>query len=64
MVYPEKARRMGITGTTICEFTIMKNGNIKELHLKETSGYASLDEAARKPSNMPALSPNLPSPPE
>lgn len=40
---------MGITGTTICEFIIMKNGNIKEPHLKETSGYASsLDEAARQ----------------
>ena len=48
LVYPEKARRMGITGTAICEFIIMKDGNIKELHLKETSGYASLDEAARQ----------------
>jgi protein TonB len=48
LVYPEKARRMGITGTTICEFIIMKDGNIKELRLKETSGYASLDEAARQ----------------
>ena len=60
LVYPEKARRMGITGTTICEFIIMKDGNIKELHLKETSGYASLDEAARQAIKHASPFPKLP----
>ncbi len=48
LVYPEQARRMGITGTVTCEFIIMKDGSIRSLRVRNSSTYPALDEAAQK----------------
>ncbi len=44
--YPFMARRMGIEGRVITEFTIDKNGGLLGLKIKRTSGYTILDQAA------------------
>lgn len=48
LIYPEQARRMGITGTVTCEFIIMKDGSIRSLHVRNSSTHTALDEAAQK----------------
>lgn len=48
LIYPEQARRMGITGTVTCEFIIMKDGSIRSLHVRNSSTHTALDEAAHK----------------
>ncbi len=48
LVYPEQARRMGITGTVTCEFVIMKDGSIRSLRVRNSSTHSALDEAAQK----------------
>lgn len=44
--YPDSALEMGRTGIAKVEFTLQPNGEIREIHLLQTSGTASLDQAA------------------
>lgn len=45
-VYPSRARRMGLEGTTKVRFALLPNGELKSLQVAEPSGYAVLDAAA------------------
>lgn len=45
-VYPRVARRRGHQGTVFLEVLVARNGNVKDLRLLESSGYAALDDAA------------------
>lgn len=44
--YPQRARRRRHEGRVLVAFTVLKDGQIKELRVKQASGYATLDEAA------------------
>ncbi|MEF3191144.1 MAG: energy transducer TonB [Campylobacterales bacterium] len=44
--YPPIARRMGWEGTTILRFDLLPNGEINNLELTRSSGYAALDRAS------------------
>lgn len=44
--YPRVARRNGIQGRTVLEFTLLKNGAIRDLVVRESSGHPILDQAA------------------
>jgi len=45
-IYPLRARRMGLQGTTKVRFALLPNGEIKSLKVAEPSGYPVLDAAA------------------
>jgi TonB family protein len=45
-VYPELARRMGITGTVIVHVTILPNGTVSDAHVE--SGHKLLAPAAEQ----------------
>ena len=45
-VYPSRARRMGLEGTTKVRFALFPNGELKSLKVAEPSGYPALDAAA------------------
>ncbi|MDT7040739.1 TonB family protein [Candidatus Nitronereus thalassa] len=45
-VYPSRARRMGLQGTTKVRFALLPNGELQSLQVAEPSGYAVLDAAA------------------
>jgi TonB family protein len=45
-VYPERARRLGITGTTRIRFQVRADGRAEAVETVGSSGSAMLDEAA------------------
>src|SRR5690606_28436590 len=45
-VYPTRSRRLGEEGRVVLEVLILPNGRVGEIKVKQTSGYAALDEAA------------------
>jgi len=47
-VYPEVARRRGWEGTVLFEVLVLENGHVGALEMTQSSGYRSLDRAARK----------------
>ena len=47
-VYPAKARRMGQQGTVLIHALITGNGDMQDLKIASSSGYASLDQSAMK----------------
>ena len=47
-VYPEIARRRGWQGTVQFEVLVLENGRVGELDMLSSSGFRSLDQAARK----------------
>ncbi|MCL1916470.1 MAG: energy transducer TonB [Desulfovibrionaceae bacterium] len=48
LIYPERARRLGWSGTATVTFVITQDGGVEELALRESSGQAVLDRAARE----------------
>lgn len=44
--YPSIAQRKGWQGKVLLAFNINNKGNISEIHIKDSSGYAILDQAA------------------
>ena len=48
LVYPQQARRMGMTGRTHYGFTIEKDGRVTNLSIEKSCGFAMLDEAGLK----------------
>ncbi|MGA2191806.1 MAG: energy transducer TonB, partial [Nitrospirota bacterium] len=46
--YPETARRDGLEGNLVMQFTIAKSGKISGIELLKSSGYPMLDEAAKQ----------------
>jgi protein TonB len=44
--YPRIARRKGYQGTVLIDVLVDRKGRVKDLHLLESSGYESLDQAA------------------
>ncbi|MCX8021849.1 MAG: energy transducer TonB [Syntrophorhabdaceae bacterium] len=48
LVYPERAREMGIEGTVILSFTLTREAKIKDIKVLKSSGSALLDRAAKE----------------
>ncbi|MCL1916525.1 MAG: TonB family protein [Desulfovibrionaceae bacterium] len=48
LIYPEQARRLGWSGTATVAFVITQDGWVEDLSLRESSGRAVLDKAARE----------------
>lgn len=46
--YPRIAQRKGWQGKVLLAFNINKQGNISDIHIKNSSGYAVLDQAAQR----------------
>ncbi|MGC2423276.1 MAG: TonB family protein [Nitrospirota bacterium] len=46
--YPDIARRDGIQGDLVMQFTIQKSGKVTDVAILKSSGYPMLDEAAKK----------------
>ena len=46
-VYPEQDARLGNAGTVTMQFLIGADGRVLESNIQKSSGYPSLDEAAR-----------------
>lgn len=46
--YPARARELGQTGTCLLRITISRDGTVKNVILKETSGYPILDNEATR----------------
>jgi len=44
--YPHIAQRKGWQGKVLLDFNINQQGNISDIHIKDSSGYAVLDQAA------------------
>jgi len=44
--YPKKARRMGWEGVVVLEFLVDAQGNVYDIKVVRSSGYAELDQAA------------------
>jgi periplasmic protein TonB len=53
--YPEMARRMGIEGSVIVEFTVDVNGNILDARIKESSDKMFADKVMDVIRTMPGL---------
>ena len=47
-IYPAVARLRGLEGTVLFEVLVLESGRVGELRMVESSGYRSLDRAARK----------------
>ncbi|MDD2357171.1 MAG: energy transducer TonB [Thiovulaceae bacterium] len=47
-VYPKNAKRLGQSGTAKVTFTVLADGTITNISLKDSSGFATLDDAAKK----------------
>lgn len=45
-IYPHLARRQGWQGKVLLVFTVNTSGNIQNIHIKQSSGYALLDNSA------------------
>ncbi len=59
-IYPLIARKRGIEGKTIVEFTILKNGKIKNFKIIKSSGFSILDKAAEKSIQKSIPFPSIP----
>ncbi|MDE5591536.1 MAG: energy transducer TonB [Helicobacter sp.] len=46
--YPRKARMLRIEGTVVLEFTLLKNGEVKDIKILQSSGNHILDKSALK----------------
>lgn len=46
--YPDRARRKGYEGTVLLEVLVNRNGNVDDLRILASSGYAILDSSAVK----------------
>jgi protein TonB len=46
--YPMRARRMGYEGVVNVAFVVLRNGEIRDIHVTTSSGNAILDSAAKK----------------
>jgi TonB family protein len=57
--YPSFAVRRGYEGTVLLRVCVLKNGRVTEVHVKETSGYKILDEAARRAVELWRFTPAL-----
>jgi len=44
--YPEEAQNRGMEGKVLISFVIMEDGNVKDLKVLTSSGYALLDKNA------------------
>lgn len=44
--YPVDARRQGQTGTVIMRLHVLEDGSVNDVQIKESSGFAALDDAA------------------
>ena len=53
IVYPEAAKTANIQGTSIIEFTVAKNGKVKDVHVKKSANPELDAEAVRVVSSMP-----------
>jgi protein TonB len=51
LFYPNIARRRGVEGTVVLEFTIDESGRVCNISVNKTSGYAVLDKASMKTIN-------------
>ena len=58
--YPRLARRRGMEGQPIIQFTIDKQGRVTQVKLDESSGYNLLDKAALEAVNRAAPYPPIP----
>ena len=47
-IYPDKARRMGLTGSMILAFVVETDGAIRQAAVIKSTGHEILDEAGRK----------------
>jgi protein TonB len=47
-VYPKNAKRLGQSGTVKISFIVLADGTITNITLKDSSGFATLDDAAKK----------------
>ena len=47
-VYPSLSRRRGEEGVVILELLILPDGSVNEIHVRKSSGYRRLDQAALK----------------
>ncbi|ORU90507.1 MAG: hypothetical protein A6F71_05970 [Cycloclasticus sp. symbiont of Poecilosclerida sp. M] len=56
--YPFVARRRGIEGTVILEFTLLNNGSVKRVFIIESSGSSLLDKSALKTFKLWRFPPN------
>jgi TonB family protein len=63
LVYPSLARKRGIEGTVITEFTISSSGHPENIKIVRSSGFGILDAAARdtilKASPFPVIKGNI-----
>ena len=57
IVYPEAAKAANIQGTSIIEFTVAKNGKVKDVHVKKSANPELDAEAVRVVSSMPNWKP-------
>lgn len=57
--YPSLAVRRGYEGTVLLRVRVLKNGQVEEVQVKETSGYRVLDKAARKAVELWRFTPAL-----
>lgn len=46
LTYPQVARRMGWSGRVVLVFVVAQDGSVRSLRVKESSGYAALDNSA------------------
>lgn len=46
LTYPMIARRMGWSGRVVLAFVVAEDGSVRTIHVRESSGYASLDNSA------------------
>jgi len=47
LIYPQLAKKRGLEGTAIAEFTINKKGNPENIRIIKSTGYSILDTAAK-----------------
>jgi protein TonB len=58
--YPPIAAKLGLTGKAVVTFNILKNGSIKHIKLKESTGNKSLDRASLNAIKSATPFPDLP----
>ena len=58
-LYPPLLRDAGVGGTALVWFFIDETGRVRRYQIKESSGHASLDEAALKVADVMRFSPAL-----
>jgi protein TonB len=45
--YPQRAKRMGQTGTVLVAITILKNGHVKDVRILKSTGFEILDDSVK-----------------